>query len=85
MCKWTAVSWLLCTTVPEYSPAITHTFPINSVIVIAISHILSAIYLNSNESSAGTFGCNGGIFLKIHNFHWNHTSTKDANMVVIGK
>jgi hypothetical protein len=41
--------------------------------------------LYSNESSAGTSGCNGGILLKIHNFHWSHTSTKDANVVVIGK
>jgi len=36
--------------------------------VVVISHTLSAIYWNSNESSAGTSGCNGGILLKIHNF-----------------
>ena len=34
----------LCRNVPEYSSAITRTFTINSVIVVAISHILSAIY-----------------------------------------
>jgi hypothetical protein len=61
------------------------TYSINSVIVVAISHKLSAIYLNSNESSGGTSGCNGGIFLTIHYFHWSHTSTKDANMVGIGE
>jgi hypothetical protein len=53
--------------------------------VVAISHILSAIYWNSNESSGGNSGCNGGIFLKIHNFHWGHTSTKDADLVEILK
>jgi hypothetical protein len=58
---------------------------IYSVIVVAISHILSAIYLNSNESSDGTSGCKEGPLRKIHNVHWSHTSTKDANMVVIGK
>jgi len=51
----------------------------------AVSHMLSAIYWNSNESSGGTYSCNGVISLKIHNFHWNHTSTKYANMVVVGK
>ena len=75
----------LCTIVTEYSSAITRTFAINSVIVVAISHILSAIYWNSNESSGCTSGCNGGILLKIRNFHWSHTSTKDVNMVVSGK
>ena len=74
-----------CTIVPEYLSAITRTFAVTSVIVVAISHILSANYLNSNESSGGTSGCNGGIFIKIHNFHWSHSSTKDGNMVVIGK
>jgi len=53
--------------------------------VVAISHTLSAMYLNSNESSGSTSGCNGGILHKIHNFPWSHTSTKDAYMVVIGK
>ena len=53
----------LCTIVTEYSSAITRTFAINSVIVVAISHILSAIYWNSNESSGCTSGCNGGILL----------------------
>jgi len=71
----------LYTFVPEYSSTITRTFAIKSVIVVAISHMLSAIYLNSNESSAGNSGCNGAILLKIHSFHWSHTSTKDANMV----
>jgi len=61
------------------------TFATNSVFVVAISHILSSIYLNSNESSAGNPGCNGGILIKIHNFHCGHTSTKYANMVAIGK
>ena len=46
----------LCTIVPEYSSAITRTFAINSVIVVAISHILSSIYWNSNESSGNTRG-----------------------------
>jgi hypothetical protein len=55
-----------------------------SLIVVAISHILSTIYLNSNESSGGTSGYNGGILHKIHKFPWSHNSTKDANMVVIG-
>jgi len=71
-------------TVPEHSSTITCTSAINNVIVVAISHILSAIYWNNNESSGGISGCNGGILLKIHNFHWNHTLT-DANMVAIGK
>jgi len=75
----------LCTTVTEFPSAITRTFAVNSLTVVAISHILSALYLKSNECSGGTSGCNGGILLKIHNFHWSHTSTKDANMVVIGK
>ena len=66
----------LCTIVPEYSFTITRTFAINSVIVVSISHLLSAIYFNSIESSGGTSGCNGGIFLKIHNFHWIHTLHK---------
>jgi len=65
-----------CKIVPEYSSAITRTFAINSVIVMAISHILSASYLNSNETSSGTSGSNVEILLKIHNFHWSHTSTK---------
>jgi hypothetical protein len=55
---------------------ITRTFAVNSVIVVAISHILSVIYWNSNEYSGGTSGCNGGLFLKIHNFHWSHTLHK---------
>jgi len=71
--------------VPEYSSVITRKFAINSLIVVAISHILSAINLNSSESSADTSDCNGGIFLKIHNFHWSTPSTKDANMLAIGK
>ena len=75
----------LCRNVPEYPSAITRTFPINSVIAFAISHILSAIYLNSNECSDGTAGCDGKILLKIHNFLWSHTSTKSANMMAIGK
>ena len=73
------------TNVPEYSSNITRTFAIDSLIVVAISHILSAIYLNSNECSGSTSGCNRGILLKIHNFHWSRTSTEDANMVGIGK
>ena len=35
--------------VPEYSSAIKRTFAINSVIVVAISQILSTIHLNSND------------------------------------
>jgi len=34
----------LCANVPEYSSAITSTFAVNRVIVVAISHTLSAIY-----------------------------------------
>ena len=75
----------ICKNVPEYSSAIARTFAINTVIVVAISHILSAIDLNSNESSGCTSGCNGGILLKIRTFHWSQNSTKDANMVGIGK
>ena len=85
LCETVLLGGCLCTIVPEYSSAITRTLAITSVIVVAISHILSAIYLNGNESSGSTSGCNGGISPKIHNFHWSHTSTKDANMVVIGK
>ena len=48
-----------------YSSTVTRTFAINSVIVVAISHILSAIHLNSNECSGGTSGCNGGILLEV--------------------
>ena len=66
----------LRTTVTEYSSAITRTFAINSVIVVPISHILSEIYRNSKYSSGYTSGCNGGMFLTIHNFHWNHTIHK---------
>ena len=65
------LGWL-CTVVPKYPSTITRTFAINSVIVVAISHTLSAIYCNSNESSGGTSGCNGGILFKIHCFHWSH-------------
>jgi hypothetical protein len=83
--NWRAVSWYISRNVLEYSSSITRTFAINSVIVVAISHTLSTNYVNSNESSGGTSGCNGGILLKIHNFHWSHASTKDANMVAIGK
>jgi len=71
--------------VTEYPSAITRAFAINSVIVVAICDILRANYWESNESSGGTSGCNGGIFIKIHNFQWSHTSKKDANMVENGK
>ena len=54
------------------------TFVINNVIVFAISHILSAIYLNSNQSSGCTSGCNEGIVLKINNFHWSYISERDG-------
>ena len=50
-------------TITEYSPAITCTFAINSIIVVAISHILCAFYWNSDESSGGTSGCNRGMLL----------------------
>jgi len=66
----------LCTNVTEYTFAITRTFAINNVTPVEITHILSAIYLNSNESSGCTCGWNGGIFLKIHNFSWSHTLQK---------
>jgi hypothetical protein len=72
----------LCRIVPEYSSAITSTFVLNSVIVVAISLVISPITWNSNEPFGSTSGCDGGIFLKIHNFN---TSTNDANMVAIGK
>ena len=85
LCDTVLLVAAFCTIVPEYSSVITRTFPINTVIVVVISHILSAIYWNSNESFAGTSGCNGGILLKVHNFHWSHTCTKDENVVVIGK
>jgi hypothetical protein len=75
----------LCGNVPEYPSAITRTFAINCVIVVAVSHTLSAIYWNNNENSGGISCWNWGILLKIHNFHWSHTSTKDTNMVAIGK
>jgi hypothetical protein len=77
----------LCTTVPHTSTAITNSFAINSVILFAISHILSTNYSKSNESSAGTSGYNIAIliFLKIHNIQWSHTSTKDEDMFTIGK
>jgi hypothetical protein len=67
------------------NPVVTRTFVINSVIVVAISYILNAIYMNNNESSCGNSDCNGAILLKIHNFHWSNTSTEDANTVAIGK
>ena len=38
--------------VPEYSSAITRTFFINNIIVVAISQILSSIHLNSNDFSS---------------------------------
>ena len=65
-----------CTIVTQYSSAITRTFAVNSVIVVAINHTLSAIYWNSNESPAGASGCNEGILHKIHNFHWSHNFKK---------
>ena len=80
-----AAGGCLCATVPEYSTAITRTFAINSVIVVAISHTLSASYLNSNECSGSTSGWSGGILHKIRTFHWSHTSTKNANVVGISK
>jgi cytochrome b subunit of formate dehydrogenase len=52
--------WIMVT---EYSSAITHKFDIIIVILFVISHIISAIYSNSNESSGGISGCNEGIFL----------------------
>jgi len=68
LCDTVLLSGCQCRTVPEYSPTITRTFAINSVIVVAISHILSAIHCNCNECSGGTSGFNGGILIKIHNF-----------------
>ena len=72
-------------TITEYSPVITRTFAINSVIVVAISHILIAFYWKSNESYGGTCGFNGGIFLTIHSFHWSHTIHKRCKLVAICK
>ena len=85
LCVTVMLSGCPCKNVPEYSTAVTRTFAINSVILVAIGHILNAIYLNNNASFGVTSGCNGRILLKVHNFPWNHTSTKDANMVVNGK
>ena len=85
LCEAVTLGGCVCTNVPEYSSVIKRTFAINSVIVVAISHILNAIYLKSNESSGSTSGCNGGILLKIHNFHWSQAYTKDANMGGIDK
>ena len=45
------VQWLLNIHPPLHVP-----FNIDSVIVVAISHTLSAIYLNRNESSGFTSG-----------------------------
>jgi hypothetical protein len=53
--------------------------------LVAINHILSAIYWNSNESSGGTCGCNGMILYKINEFHCSHNYTKEANIVAMGK
>jgi len=44
----------LCRIVPEYLSAIKRNFVINSVILVAISHILSTICCNSKEFSSGT-------------------------------
>jgi len=84
LCDTVQLSGCLCKNVPEYSSTVKSTFAINTVIVVAISHILNVVYLNSNECSGSTCGCNGEILIKTHNFQWSHTSTKDANMVVIG-
>jgi hypothetical protein len=72
-----AAGGCLCGIVPEYPSAITPTSAINSVIVVVISHILSAIYLNSNESSGSTSGCNGGILLAVplvamEGYYWQY-------------
>jgi hypothetical protein len=71
-----AAAGCLYTIVTEYPSTITRTFAINNVIMIAISHKLSAINWNSNESSGGTSGCSGGILLKIHNLHWTKPPQK---------
>jgi len=76
LCDTVLLVAAFCTIVTEYSSAITPTFAVNSVIVVAISHTLSAIYWNSNETSARASVCNGGILLKIHNFHWSHNFKK---------
>jgi len=49
-----------------------------------MSHTLSAINWNSNESSGGTSGCSGEIIIKFTIFTGTTPSTKDANMVAIG-
>ena len=64
LCDTALLGGCLCRIVPEYSSAITRTFTINNLIVVAISHTLSAIYLNGNESAGGTSGCSGRIFRK---------------------
>jgi len=56
LCDAVLLGGFLFTIVSEYSSAITRTLAINTVIVVAISHTLSAIYLNSNESSGFTSG-----------------------------
>ena len=34
------------------------------------------LWLQWRDITGSTSGCNGGILLKIHYFHWSHTSTK---------
>jgi len=85
LCNTVLLGGYLCIIVPVYSSAITHIFVINDVILVALSHIFGTVYLKSNGSSCGTSGFKGRILHKIHNFYWSLTSTKEANMVAIGK
>ena len=85
LCDTVLLVAAFCRNVREYSSAITRTFAIKSVIVVAISHTLSAIYWNSNESSGGTSGCSREIIIKFIIFTRVTPSTKDANMVANGR
>ena len=80
-----AAGGCLCTIVPEYSSAITRTFAINSVIVVAISRMLSAIYWTVMNVPAVPLVAMEGYYLKFAMFTAATPSTKDANMVAIGK
>jgi len=75
--------WLPCRIVHAYSPAITRTFAVNSVIVVAISHILSTIYLNNNLLPVSVVAMEG-YYSKFTVFTGATLFTKDTNVVAIG-
>jgi hypothetical protein len=80
-----AADGCLCRIIPQYSSAITGTFVINGVIVVAISHILSANYWNSKEFLAVPLVAMEGYSSKLIIFTGPTTVIRDANMVAIGK